>query len=292
MNEFTHIRGNTYCIEQKTNIGLIINDNKVILIDSGNDKDAGRKLRQLLEKQNLTIDYIINTHSNADHIGANAYLINQYNCKAYTYNREVFLTQYPDLEPAILYGGFPTKEMKNKFLMAKPSSIENIKQINNDIEYFEVPGHYLDMIAIKSNDNVIFLGDCLFSKEIITKYHLFYIYDIKAYLETLDKLIMMNNEKKFIFVPSHGLISDNIKDVIELNKNKIYEIINLILSLLENKITFDTLLKKVMDYYHLTLDLNQYLLVGSTIRNYLSYLSNENKINFVIEENKLYYEII
>ena len=54
MYELIQVGKNTYYIESPAKIGLYrVNENDVYLIDSGNDKNAGRKVRQILEKKQL-----------------------------------------------------------------------------------------------------------------------------------------------------------------------------------------------------------------------------------------------
>ena len=46
-------------------------------------------------------------------------------------------------------------------------------------------------------------------------------------------------------------------------------------------------MKNIFDQYQLRMDLNQYVLVGSTIKSYLSYLHEENKLKFEFDQNKM-----
>ena len=48
-----------------------------------------------------------------------------------------------------------------------------------------------------------------------------------------------------------------------------------------------TILENIFDQYQLKMDLNQYVLVGSTIKSYLSYLHEENKLKFEFNKNKM-----
>ncbi len=70
-NRLPHIVSQrSYYIQSPAKIGLVkLNEQDVCLIDSGNDKGAGRKVRQLLDANGWWIAVIYNTHSNADHSG-------------------------------------------------------------------------------------------------------------------------------------------------------------------------------------------------------------------------------
>ena len=84
MYELIQVAERSYYIQSPAKIGLVkLNEQDVCLIDSGNDKDAGRKVRQLLDTNGWRLTAIYNTHSNADHIGGNKYLQGQTGCKIY-----------------------------------------------------------------------------------------------------------------------------------------------------------------------------------------------------------------
>ncbi|MCK5675127.1 MAG: MBL fold metallo-hydrolase, partial [Spirochaetales bacterium] len=77
----TRLSNSTYYIPSPANAGLFIQNNKAILIDSGNDKEAGRQILKLLKEQNLELSVIVNTHSHADHVGGNEFLQKRTNCR-------------------------------------------------------------------------------------------------------------------------------------------------------------------------------------------------------------------
>lgn len=284
--ELVKVGEKTYYIKNATNIGIYkIDETQVYLIDTGNDKDSGKKILKIIDEQGWKVKGIITTHSNADHIGGNKVIQDRTNCTILAYNIEKSFTEYPILESSFLYGGYPFKDIRNKFLLAKESVVTPIENnLPDGLEFFTLKGHFFDMIGIKTSDNVYFLADSLFSEETITKYHLFFIYDVREFLNTLDYLNTLNGN---LYIPSHCEATNNISSLIEFNRNKVQEIIDKIYNACEKEMSFEEILKYIFDEYNLTMNANQYVLVGSTIKSYLSYLLDENKLRYEFKDNKM-----
>lgn len=296
MYELINLSDNTRYIQSPTNIGLFkTGNNEVILIDSGNDKDAAKKVLSVIQSNNWNLKMIINTHSNGDHIGGNAYLREKTGCSIAATRFESAFISDPILEPSFLFGAYPNSKLRNKFLMAQPSNVTDIINYNENcgqicdtqLKAIPLPGHFMDMIGVMTPDNVFFVADSLFSKEILSKYHITFMYDVKSFLQTLDKLEQTTAD---FFVPSHASPVSDIKSLVMVNKDKINEIIELILLHCATPINFEILLKKLFDHYSLTLDFNQYVLVGSTVKSYLSYLYDQNLVEAIFENNALFWK--
>lgn len=289
--ELVKVGERTYYIKNATNIGIYkIDENDVYLIDTGNDKEAGKKILKIINEHGWNVKGIINTHSNADHIGGNKVIQDRTNCKIFSNNIEKAFTEFPILEPSFIYGGYPFKDIRNKFLLAKESIVTPIENnLPQGLEYFSLKGHFFDMIGIKTSDDVYFLADSLFSEETIKKYHLFFIYDVKEFFNTLDYLSTLDGK---LYIPSHCEATNDISDLIELNRDKINEILDNIYNICKDGATFEEILKYIFDKYELIMNANQYVLVGSTIRSYLSYLNDENKINYEFRDNKMVWKQI
>ena len=65
------------------------------------------------------------------------------------------------------------------------------------------------------------------------------------------------------------------------------EIIGHILAICREPKTFEEILKYLFDEYRLVMDFNQYVLAGSTIRSYLTYLLDDNRLSAEFSENRL-----
>ncbi|MBO5149447.1 MAG: MBL fold metallo-hydrolase [Anaerotignum sp.] len=292
MYELVQVAENTYYINSPSKIGVYrVSDDDVWLIDSGNDKDAGRKIQKILDAQSWKLTAIINPHSNADHDGGNTLLQNRLNCAVYSTPMENIVVENPILEPTFLYGGYPFKKLRSKFLMATPSKAQDIAtaKLPEGMEYFRLPGHFWDMIGVKTPDDVYFLADCIFGENTVNKYHISFFYDIAAQFETLDMVEKLEGK---LFIPAHAEPMEDIKPLVKLNRDKSLEILNVLLELCKEPMHFELILKKVFEHYALTMDHAQYVLVGSTIRSYLAYLCDNGKVENYVEDNMLLWKTV
>lgn len=290
MYELIHLAGSSYYVQSPAKIGLVkLSDSEICLIDSGNDKDAGRKLRQLLDANSWKLRAIYNTHSNADHIGGNKYLQGQTGCKIYAPGIECAFSRHTILEPSFLYGGYPTKELRHKFLMAQENDAEylTVDRLPDGFELIPLPGHFFDMVGFRTADDVVYLADCLSSRETLDKYRIGFIYDVGAYLTTLEKVMTM--EAKF-FVPSHAAACEDIRGLAQYNIDVVNEIGERIVELCMQPMCFESILRRLFTHYDLSMNFEQYALVGSTVRSYLSWLKENGRLQARFEDNMLLWE--
>ncbi|WP_294148648.1 MBL fold metallo-hydrolase [uncultured Clostridium sp.] len=287
MYELIQATEQSYYIENPSKIGIVkLNENDVCLIDSGSDKDAGRKVRQILEANNWHLTAIYNTHANADHIGGNKYLQGQTGCKIYAPDINCEFTKHPVLEPAFLYGGFPPKDLRHKFLMAQESDAAELTKetLPNGFEIIPLPGHYFDMVGFRTPDGAVYLADCLSSRQTLDKYQISFLYDVDAYLKTLETVKTMTAR---IFIPAHAEATENIVPLAQYNIDKVWETAEKITSLCQTPTTFEDLLQNLFSAYGLTMNFEQYVLIGSTVRSYLAWLKDTGKLTASFEQNKL-----
>lgn len=290
MYELMQAAERSFYIQSPAKIGLVkLSDTDVCIIDSGSDKDAGRKVRQILDANGWKLRTIYNTHSNADHIGGNKYLQAQTHCKVYAPGIECDFTRHPILEPSFLYGGFPFGDLRHKFLMAQESDAELLtpEALPEGFEILELPGHFFDMVGFRAPDGAVYLADCLSSRETLDKYQIGFIYDIAAYLETLEKVKAMQAP---VFIPAHAAATEDIAPLAQVNIDKVHEIAEIIVSLCVEPLCFEEILQKIFNRYRLVMNAEQYVLVGSTVRSYLAWLKDAGRLNILFEDSRMLWQ--
>ena len=287
MYELIQVSDKCYYIQSPAKIGLVITgDDEVCLIDSGNDRDAGKRIKRILDEKGWSLNAIYNTHAHADHCGGNQYLQKQTGCDIYASEIERDFVEHTILEPSYLFGADPPEELKHKFLMARgcDAMLMTKESMPEGMEMIPLPGHSFDMVGFRVSDDVVFLADCISSEETLHKYQISFLVDVAAYLDTLEMIQKMEGR---IFIPSHAEPTDDISPLAKANIAKVRETGDTIVDICTDPLPFDTILKRIFDRYGLAMTFEQHALVGSTVRSYLTWLKDEGRLTASIEDNTL-----
>ena len=294
--DYVEVTENVGYIPGAVNMGVIRNGEEAVLIDTGLDKDNGRKTLRLLEEEGLRLKAIINTHSHADHFGGNAYLTRNTEAQVYAPSIESGIIQNPLLEPIYLFhGANPIRNLHNKFVLAKPSPVNNIIEpgkisiIGLELEIIALPGHSYNQIGVKF-DNILFCADTVFSERVIDKYRIPVVQDVGTHLKTLESMRSMECK---LFVPAHTKPTEDIKPLVDKNLNTTKSIIADIKELLKEPKTTDQVQLELGKQYGLDLNVvQQYYLIHMTIMAYLGYLYDSKQAEIKLENNLLYWSNI
>ena len=287
MYELVQVSEHNYYIQCPAKMGLIETaPGHAVLIDSGNDRDAGKKVKKILDQRGWILDAVWNTHSHADHIGGNQYLAAQTGCRVFAPGIEQDFTRHPVLEPSYLFGGNPPKALRHKFLMAKESAAEPLTAdvIPEGYQMIPLPGHSFDMVGFRTPENVVYLADCLSGETALEKYRISFLVDPAAYLETLEKVKGM---EAAMFIPAHADASEDIAPLAQKNIDAVLEIAEKITEICGEPQTFEQILKRLFDDYGLAMTFEQHALVGSPVRSYLSWLLDAGRLSADFSDNLL-----
>jgi len=279
----------TEYIPGRVNVGLYLADDGVRLVYSGLDDEAGRKIARLIEERNIPLRRIVTTHSNADHCGGNAFLRKRTGCSVAATELESVVMENPFLEPLLLWSAFPFAELGNKFLQAKPSEVDMV--IGNrgifdesGLEAVPLPGHFLDMIGLRTPDDVLFVADSVFSAELIEKYAVMFVLDVGAALETIDRL---TGTEAAWFVPSHAPATENILPLAEANRKGLLRVSEAVLDCCGEPASREEILKCLADRFSLSMSVSEYVLNSAAVGAHLSWLRKRGQVAPVVEKGVL-----
>lgn len=288
------IKGNTYYINAPTNIGVYVFKNKnCILIDTGINTTQAKKIDEVLVENGLHPKYIINTHSHADHCGGNHYFLNTYpGCTVHASETEKLYMENPELLDTLLFSASPVKGLSSGYKPLKVDFIleKGIQKINDEkFEVISLQGHSVGQIGVITPEKVCFVGDAVFSEEIIEKYQFPYLFDIQQSLDTLQNL---KNTDADYYVISHseGWVSlEQMGALLDKNIGNIEKFVQQMLELLDQSLTREDILENISVLNDLSMDFKQYFRNLSTTSAFIKHLMDKNLLDFSMENGKLYY---
>ncbi|GAB6157651.1 MBL fold metallo-hydrolase [Desulfotomaculum varum] len=291
------LKDSVYIYKAPTNIGIITNDDReAVLIDTGIDESIARKLLREVETAGFHVKYIINTHSHADHIGGNPFITGRTGALVCASALETPFIEHTIFEPVMLSGGAsPWKELRNKFLQAKPSSVTMqlsdgpVNLCGLPLAIVSLPGHSLGQIGVMY-DGVLFCGDAYISSDLLNKHGIPYNVDIRLYLASLEKLESFACDW---YVPSHGVPSQDVASDLACNRSKVNELLEQIAGWLTVPWEAEELVAQLCAQLGVNAaNPGLFFLYRTAVIAYLSYLYEQGRIKTFIQDNRLLWHIL
>ena len=281
--ELKQIGPKTFCIEHDTNIGIhFTDDGRMYLIDTGSKGD-GEKIDEILSREGWVPSCIINTHTHIDHIGGNEFLMRKYGIPAYCTDYDMGFAHYSELEAAYMNGGYPAEKLRTIFAHPGMIGFRSIeKETPDGIDWTYLPGHSFGMIGIRTSDDIWFLGDSYLSRSFLKQYTFGFIYNVEAYIDTLKKL---KEFKGALFVPSHGILETDIVPSLEQNLRSVAEMCSMICETCREYRGQDEILQQMYERLRMHARSAQHALLSSTVKSYLTYLQDRNKLECRFVDN-------
>lgn len=298
------LAGRASYVPSPANVGLIDLPAGTVLVDSGNDAEGGRRLVKLLADTGRKAAAVLLTHSNADHMGGAAFAASRTGSPVYASRMEAAFCADPFLEPSFLWGGYPPVELRGKFFVAPSCAAAVLAPGELDgnlagIVAVPLGGHYFGQLGFLC-DGVLFAGDALFGEASLAKHPIFFVYDVAAFLDSLDRIVAL---APLIVLPSHGEPTQDVASLAAANRAAVLRTAEAVLDacgpgglkpgglksggLKSGGRTAEEILSSVAERFGIVLDWAQYALVGSTVRSYLVWLRDSGKATAEFSSSRL-----
>lgn len=203
------LTSSAYHLRGGSNAGLIVQDGAAVLVDTGLDRDTGRKILRLVEGLKVRLVGVVITHAHADHFGGAALVRARTGVPVYAPALEAAVVANPLLEPLYLFSGAtPPAELRHKFTLAEGCPVDGLLEpgdfVLNGVPIRAIPaaGHSPNQMMV-AGGGVCFVADACFAPEVATKHGIPFYVDVDQAAATLAALPALDGAYA-TFVPGHG----------------------------------------------------------------------------------------
>lgn len=268
---------------------------RALLVDSGQDKEHGRKIRKALDQLGLSPSVILCTHSHADHYGGNAYLLRQFpEAQVWAPEVEADIIRAPILEPIYLFhGAKPLPELTSKWLQAEASPVHRVVGEGHEelhgvaLRLLDVRGHAHRQLAVLVDD-VLLATDALFGAATLDKYPFPFSQDVGGQLGSIDKLTVLAEEGAVrVALPGHGEPTEALAELAERNRRALEAAAGVIEEACTGVGTEEVLANATEKMGAIMTDLARYHLNFTTITAYLGWLREQGRVSASLQGGRL-----
>jgi glyoxylase-like metal-dependent hydrolase (beta-lactamase superfamily II) len=286
-----HLNGRAFVAAGGVNIGVLKAANgRTVMIDTGLNDTAARKVLRALQEEGRSVEAIITTHGHADHFGGNAFVVKRTGATVYAPQMDEAILRYPILQPITLFAGAdPPASMRGGFMLADPSPVDVIYMAGTlqvegiDIEVVGLPGHSANQMGLLVDD-VFFCADVVLPERVIDRYKMPYLYSVGDHLASLDIAARIEHRTA---VPGHGPILDRLEQLIDDNRNLVLDVADRIVRIAGEGLMPEEILARLLGELGAEpQDAASYYLLHPTIFAYLSYLEGAGRVSHDIRNGR------
>lgn len=281
-------------LQSGSNIGLIVQDGRGLLIDTGLDKDTARRALSIVDELGIALEAVFLTHAHADHFGGAHFLQRRTEVPLYAPPGEAAMMEHPIIEPLYLFSGAaPIQELRHKFTLAKPCRVDQVVEPGPlavgpfRVDVVPLPGHALGQAGLAAGE-VLFCADAVFPAETLQKHKVIFCVDLDDTLATIQQLPDMPYAR---FAPGHGpayAAGREIAQVCEANRERLEEVRDRVYAATEEPQETSALVQHVAHHFELQLaTATAYFLTRTTVLAALSSLEAAGGVTATIADNRL-----
>lgn len=273
------------------NIGVILaSDDGAIMVDSGLNDSAARKVLRDLQALDRRVVAIVTTHGHADHFGGNAFVVKRTGARVFAPAWDETVLRYPLFQPLVLFAGAdPPTSLRGSFMLAEQSPVDVIY----DAGPLDVAGVQLEAISLAGHsgnqmgvliDDVFFCADVVFPERVIERYRMPYLYSVRDHLASLERAAKVPHR---VAVPGHGPLLEPIDAAVEQNLTLVHRIADMVVDICASPRMPEEVLAELLTRLDAApADPSSFYLLHPTAFAYLTHLEAEGRVTHVIEHGR------
>lgn len=287
MHVIEHIRGRAHVAPGGVNIGVIETGNgNAIMIDTGLNDSAARKVLRELNGKGTPVVAIITTHGHADHFGGNAFVVKRTGARVYAPSWDETVLRYPLFQSLCLFAGAdPPASLRGGFMLADASPVDVVY----DAGPLEVDGVEFEVVSLAGHsgnqmglviDDVFFCADVVLPDRVIERYKMPYLFSVRDHLKALDRAEETPHEAA---VPGHGPVLAHVGELVRQNRQLVLEVAERVIRICGEPLMAEEILARLLlELGADPRDAPAYYLLHPTIFAFLTYLEGRGDVGHEI----------